>query len=81
MSDYASVSHCTRNDRGLEEITIEKNRTLFQLLFRRPATTVTYELFFGDWMNYGTGKKASYDEQVEISRLRHELQYIGVRNR
>lgn len=72
---YSSVTHCTHNEHGCEEVTIEKDRTLLQMLFRRPATVVVYEFFCGKWMNKNAGVEATWDECKTIEKIKVELRY------
>lgn len=76
FKDYSSVTHISRNERGHEEIRIERHRTFLQWLFSEPATEERYERYFGIWVVKGTGKELNAYYENEISIIIRKFKYI-----
>lgn len=60
---YYSIGYCSKNENGLEEVSIEYKRTFLQWLLDKPATVKTFEnLNSGDWINKETKNACSTKE-------------------
>jgi len=70
-----SAEHCTSNENGLEQITIDHNRTWLQWLFRKPAITITYVYKNNYWVNKATEKNVTHKEWFMLEYVETALRY------
>ena len=78
ISKYNSVVHTTCNAKGNEEIKIVYEKTLWQTIFKKPATDEVYEKFLGSWFCQNTGERLDYNALAWIDRLKAEMRYAGI---
>jgi hypothetical protein len=80
--NYTSVSHCTRNENGVEEITIERELTIFEwfqaiittMSFKVPAVVVEeYEAYGTQWVEKSTGFVPNDEKQHELFCIKGAL--------
>lgn len=70
-----SYGHCTSNENRREEVEITYSRTLWQWLFKKPATTKRYEMFYGNWFDKDKRTRASVEEHFLADRIREQIRY------
>jgi hypothetical protein len=81
-SNYTSIGHCTCNENGVEEITIERELTTFEwfqaiittMSFKVPAVVVeTYEADGTVWVDKETRVVPDRDKQYELFCIKASL--------
>ena len=73
--EFASTTHITCNEAGMEELSYEYERTLAQrVLFRQP-TTKTFERWPTGWRHKSSGAYASAVERAEITMALAKLSF------
>jgi hypothetical protein len=72
--DYASITHCTSNEQGFEEVEVEYNRTFWQWLFKKPGTKKTWFRLGSRWFLSGKSVPVGVDELIEINDVKTLIQ-------
>ncbi len=75
MASITSVEHCTCNENGTEQITIFYDKTIWQYLFRKPATVRVYVYIDGDWVHKSTRKRVTQQEWFLLEQIESRLRY------
>jgi hypothetical protein len=75
MASIKLAEHCTSNERGTEQITIEWNKTLWQRLLGLSSTKKVFVYINGDWVNKETRKRATQSEWFLLESLETEIRY------
>jgi|TARA_R110000851_G_scaffold230898_10_gene383786 hypothetical protein len=69
MSNYYSYGRCTKNEKGLVEVTMEYNNGFWADVFSQIRVKETWVDLHYAWQNKETGDLASTDKSIEISEI------------
>ena len=77
MSQYRSITHCTLNEYGDEEIELVYNNGFIRDLFKLDEKKETWICSEGIWYNKDTKQGASADKFYELQNAKN---WVRVRN-
>ena len=75
MMNIKSMSHCTRNENGFEEVQLVFEKTAMDSILRRKGRTIIAEKKFGRWCYYGTEEHVSSGDEKAIFECIDQIKY------
>lgn len=82
MRNFRSYGHCTCNENGHAEVSIDYDKSFWQWLFRKPADSVHYECrekgSFKFWYYKNTTKCVTGTDLRNINRILRAMQQYKI---